>query len=223
MCGRYSLTKVKGLEERFGVAPPKEIQSNENISPGQFQPVITLDEDGPKMSVMKWGVIPFWTKDPKDIYKYKTFNARGEGIFEKKLWMKSIISRRCLIPADGFYEWKKLDDSKNPPKQKYFIRPKELELYAFAGIWDTWKDAEGHEIHSYSIITTDPNKEMRNVHDRMPVILHKDDESAWLDPANNEQSKIEELMRPLEDDSLALVEMGKDEWSALDPDKVNSK
>ncbi len=212
MCGRYTLhKKADNIAKRYKVASiPKDIHENYNVAPGQRMPVITEDEDGKrKIEVMKWGLIPVWAKDPK--IGYKLINARDDTIFEKPMWRSVILKKRCLIPADGFFEWKKLPGGTKVRKQPFYIRPKQQDLFSFAGVWETWKDAEGLEWKTYSIITTDPNKEMKQVHNRMPVILHQDDESSWLSPShNNDRGAIEALLRPWEDNGLELFEVSSD-------------
>jgi putative SOS response-associated peptidase YedK len=173
-------------------------------------PVVTEDESGRKAEIMKWGLIPVWAKDPN--IGYKMINARAESIFEKPAWRNVIKRKRCLIPADGFYEWNKIiGDNKKPQKVPYYIHPKDEDLFAFAGVWETWKDVEGIEWHTYSIITTEANKDMRWLHDRMPVILHQEDESSWLAPSHNDdRGAIEALLRPYEDGGLDMFEVSSD-------------
>jgi len=210
MCGRYTLhQKTKDIAKRFNVAAPQDIHDNFNVAPGQIMPIITQTESGRQLELMKWGLVPVWAKDPK--IGYKLINARAETMFEKPMWRNAIRKRRCLVPADGFYEWKKLTEDKKARKRPYYIHPKQTDLFAFAGIWESWHDAEGLEWKTYSIITTEPNKEMAKIHDRMPVILHKEDEPAWLDPGHNDdQSAIEPLLLPYHDDGLDLYEVSAD-------------
>jgi putative SOS response-associated peptidase YedK len=219
MCGRYTLhQKSKDISKRFNVAAPQDIHDNFNVAPGQIMPIVTETEAGRQLELMKWGLVPAWAKDPK--IGYKLINARAETMFEKPMWRNAIRKRRCLVPADGFYEWKKLTDDKKARKQPYYIHPKQTELFAFAGIWESWHDAEGMEWKTYSIITTEPNKEMADIHDRMPVILHKEDESSWLDPShNNDQSAIESLLHPYEDNGLDFYEVSPDVNSPRNNDK----
>lgn len=209
MCGRYTLTQTEKIAERFNLAVHPELHANYNVAPGQTMPVITEDEDGRKLELMKWGLIPRWAKDPR--LGYKLINARSETMFDKPMWRSVIKSKRCLIPADGFYEWDKILGGKKEQKQPYYIHPKGIELFAFAGVWETWKDLEGLEWKTYSIITTEPNKEVAMIHDRMPVILHQEDESSWVSPPNNkDRGAIEALLRPYEDDSLEMYEVSRD-------------
>jgi putative SOS response-associated peptidase YedK len=207
MCGRYTLhQKAENIAQRFNIsAVPDFIPENYNVAPGQIMPVITQDESGRHLEFMKWGLIPIWAKDPH--IGYKLINARDDSIFEKPMWRGVIRKKRAIIPADGFYEWKKPANPKDK-KQPYYIHPKQGELFGFAGVWESWKDTEGKEHMTYSIITTEPNKEMTSIHNRMPVILHPQDERQWLDPTNNDnRSVIASLLRPYDDEGLDVYEV----------------
>lgn len=209
-CGRYTLhKKAEDLAKRYNLASiPEDIRENYNVAPGQFMPVITEDENGKHhLEIMKWGLIPVWAKDPN--IGYKLINARDDGIFTKPVWRSVILKKRGLIPADGFYEWKK---SVNPKerKQPFYIHPKQTDIFSFAGVWETWKDSENNEWKTYSIVTTEPNKEMRSVHNRMPVILHQEDEATWLEPSRVTRDSIEPLLRPYEDNGLEMFEVSSD-------------
>jgi putative SOS response-associated peptidase YedK len=131
------------------------------------------------VQLAKWGLISFWARDPK--IAYSTINARAEDIAEKPTYRKPIRSQRCLVPADGFYEWKRLMLEGKEEKFPWYIGLKERARFAFAGLWDVWRAAEGVEILTYSIVTTTPNEVVQDLHSRMPVILHQTDEEAWLD------------------------------------------
>lgn len=207
MCGRYTLhQEADNLAKRFNLAKvPAKISENYNVAPGQMMPVITEDEHGRHLEIMKWGLVPQWAKDPS--IGYKLINARSESIFEKPMWRNVVKRKRAIIPADGFYEWKKPSDPKGR-KQPFYIHPRQVDLFGFAGIWETWKDVNGQEVKTYSIITTEPNKEMRDIHDRMPVILHTEDEASWLSPAHNDdRAAIEVLLRPYQDNGLEIYEV----------------
>lgn len=211
MCGRYTLhQKAENIAKRYGVADGSAtIRENFNVAPGQLMPVITEDDNGKReLQIMKWGFVPVWAKDPN--MGYKLINARDDGIFEKPMWRSVILKKRCIIPADGFYEWKKTTIGKKVQKQPFYIHPKQIELFSFAGVWETWKDVEGIEHKTYSIITTEPNKEMASVHNRMPVILHPEDEASWLESTKVTRSDIEPLLRPFEDNGLELYEVSRD-------------
>lgn len=174
MCGRFQLSvKGKQISERFNVEVFDEFyKPNYNCAPSQKLPIITNTEPS-KLSYFKWGLIPFWAKDPK--IGNKLINTRAETIMEKPSFKNAFKKRRCLIPANGFYEWKK-DTNKTP----YRIFLKNNDLFAMAGIWETWKDAEDRPVFSFSIITTGPNQLISDIHNRMPVILPKKHEHDWL-------------------------------------------
>jgi len=176
MCGRYSISKSETeVAKRFGV----KIESNlfavrYNAAPSQILPVIT-NEDPSKIVFQRWGLIPSWAKDSS--IGNKLINARAETIGEKPAFRKAIRSQRCLVIADGFYEWKKTPRGKAP----YRITMKNGEIFAFAGVWDRWKDEHGNEIKSFSIITVEPNALMVEIHNRMPAILLPGHEKGWLE------------------------------------------
>jgi putative SOS response-associated peptidase YedK len=210
MCGRYTFHHSKQVGKRFEVSKvPSDVQDRYNVAPGQFMPVVTETDGNRELEIMKWGLVPRWSKDMN--IGYKLINARAESAFEKPMWRSVIKRQRCLIPADGFYEWKRLPEGTKVKKQPYYIRPKDYELFAFAGIWETWKDSENNEWKTYSILTTEPNKEMASIHNRMPVILHQDDESSWLSHSHDDdRGAIEALLRPWEDDGLEMYETSTD-------------
>lgn len=208
MCGRYTLYDTTELPKRYQLVeqPLIHVDNNYNVAPGQFMPVVINGASGHELVLMKWGFIPHWSKDIK--IGYKLINARAESVFEKPMWRNSAQHYRCLVPARGFYEWKKLNDGKT--KQPFYIHPKNIEIFSFAGLWSIWKDVEGREIRSFTILTTEPNKEMSTVHDRMPVILHPDEEDAWLDDTLTEPAEIEQFLRPLHDGGLEMYKVSTD-------------
>jgi len=210
MCGRYTLhQKVEDIAKRFNLATiPTDIHENYNVAPGQLMPVITEDESGRHLELMKWGLVPSWSKDPS--IGFRLINARDDTVFNKPVWRKIILKQRALIPADGFYEWKRVVDGQKVQKQPYYIHPKQVNLFAFAGVWETWKDAGGLDWKTYSIITTRPNGEMATVHDRMPVILPSEDEASWLEPWRTNRADIEPLLLPYQDDGLEIFEVSGD-------------
>ena len=205
MCGRYTLNaNADDVAKRFNLAnKAHDIKPNYNVAPTQTMPVITLGDDGkPHAEHMKWGIPRVLGKD---IVK-ELINTRADKAFGG-FWRKTVMNHRCLVPATGFYEWKKSKDGKIP----FFIHPRDDELFAFAGIWSVWKDLDGKEINTYSIMTTEPNKEMKSVHDRMPVILHKEDEASWIAPTHDDdRGVIETLLRPYEDNGLEMFEVSRD-------------
>ena len=206
MCGRYTLYQTRDLKKRFRLAdrPTQDVDNNYNVGPGQFMPVIVRSEYGNQEELMKWGFVPPWAKDTK--IGYRLINTRAESVFSSPMWRIAILRHRCLVPSRGFYEWKVLADGKKHP---YYICPKDMELFAFAGIWSTWRDVEGRELKTFSILTTEPNKEMADIHNRMPVILKPDDEDRWLEPSL-ERAGIEALLHPYEDGGLEFFEVSRD-------------
>ena len=195
MCGRFQLSvKGKHISERFNVEVFDEKYSpSYNCAPSQKLPVIT-NQEPEKLNYLKWGLVPFWSKDPK--IGFKLINARSESILEKPAFKTAFSQRRCLIPANGFYEWKKQGKQKIP----YRIFLKTEEIFAMAGIWETWKDAEGLPLQTFSIITTSPNSLMMGIHNRMPVILNKFDEQAWL--YEKDVTYLKKLLQPFDSSKM---------------------
>lgn len=176
MCGRYAIIQEKELLKRYDkpVVGGYALNPRYNVAPTQNAPVITRDG----IEVMRWGLLPHWAKDLS--IGFKMINAKAETILEKPAFRGLVKARRCLVPASGFYEWLKHPDG---TKQPYYIFVKDQELISFAGLWTERQDAEGHPLKSYTIITTGPNELVARIHDRMPVILSKDEEDAWLSEA----------------------------------------
>ncbi len=201
MCGRFQLSvKGKHISERFNVEVFDEMYNPRyNCAPSQNLPVITNAEPG-KLSFFKWGLVPFRAKDPK--ISFKLINARAESISEKPAFKNAFKKRRCLIPANGFYEWRK-DENKTP----FRVFLKNEELFAMAGIWETWKDSGGRSVHSFSIITTQANPLVEKIHNRMPVILHPEDEEAWL--KENDETVLKKLLVPFETDKMEAYPVSK--------------
>jgi putative SOS response-associated peptidase YedK len=195
MCGRYgfSVKNAKDVYERFDTYNELEdFKPRYNIAPGQQNPVITKHSPN-QISRMVWGLIPSWAKDDRSTYS--TINARVEGIESKATYRKPFRTQRCLVPATGFYEPDKLHYSK-PPFPWHYFQLKDGALFAFAGLYDIWKDPKiEKEIHSYTIITTQPNELVGTVHDRMPVILRKEDEEDWLNPDLTEPEHLLPLLK----------------------------
>ena len=164
-----------------------------NVAPQSLQPVVRLDSETGKreLTIMRWGLIPFFAKDAK--IAYSTINARAETVATSPVFREPMKRRRCLVPATGFYEWQALDTKS---KQPWAIELVEGNLFAFAGLWDRWKDkATGQPLETYTIITTDPNELLEPIHNRMPVILSPQDYSRWLDPGKPSRLPID-LLRP---------------------------
>ena len=195
MCGRYRLSRHKQvLVERFGVEDEEDFtwQPRYNIAPTDHVPAIRQDAHEPRrrISLMRWGLIPSWAKDIS--IGARLINARADTAAEKPAFREALLRRRCLVPADGFYEWKKLEKTKQP----YCLAMADDDLFAFAGIWDRWKDPQAGWIKSFSILTTEPNRLAREVHDRMPAILDPGDYDQWLDPGLTDAAAVQELLKP---------------------------
>lgn len=203
MCGRYTLHQdSQSLVKRFNLAKVPAATANYNVAPGQTMPVILAETtDKPKIEPMRWGFVPPWAKDPA--IGYKLINARSESLFTKPMWRSAALKRRCLIPADGFYEWQAAG-GQSKSKQPFYIRPKDQELFSFAGIWSVWRDPSGQNWPSYSIITTQPNREMAAIHNRMPVILNPNNENLWLDSQLQQPEVLVEMLTPSPDNSLQI-------------------
>lgn len=195
MCGRYRLSRRKQLvNEYFGTASDDDDWSPRyNIAPTQPVPVIRQHPTEPirKMSLLRWGLIPSWASDPS--VGARMINARSETASVKPAFREALMSRRCLIPADGFYEWQKTGKIKQP----FCFEVNDGELFAFAGLWDRWKD-KNSVIESCSILTTTPNPVTSVVHDRMPAILDPADYDLWLDPGMKDAAAAAELLKPFD-------------------------
>ena len=178
MCGRFALySSFQAIKDYADLLNEiGEIDVNYNVAPGQEIPIIISENQRNILKSCKWGFIPFWAKD--EAVGNKLINTRGETIAEKPSFKFAFQQRRCLIPANGFYEWRKDD------KQPFYINLKDRELFSFAGIWEIWESPAGKQIFSCSIITTSPNEELKSIHHRMPVILQKEQEETWLTENN---------------------------------------
>jgi len=194
MCGRYRLSRRKQvIEEYFDtVSGDEEWAPRYNIAPTQPVPVIRQNPKEPvrELSPVRWGLIPSWAKDSSAAARM--INARSETAATKPAFRDALKSRRCLVPADGFYEWQRSGKTKQP----YCFEVNDGELFAFAGIWDRWKDASGNAVETCSILTTTPNAVTAPIHDRMPVILDPDGYDLWLDPGTKDVSAASELLKP---------------------------
>jgi len=197
MCGRYDLQATsEDLLEAFRLLrTPSDFSPRYNIAPTQGVIAVRGAEGANEAVLLRWGLIPFWAKDAK--IAARMINARAETIQEKPAFRTAFRRRRCLVPASGFFEWKA---SVNRSKQPFRIHHRDDQLLAFAGLWESWKNAET-AIESCTIITTDANELMRPIHDRMPVILRKTDWDAWLNPESSPDS-LSDLLIPFGGDDL---------------------
>ncbi|MED1203354.1 SOS response-associated peptidase [Heyndrickxia acidicola] len=201
MCGRFTLhASPEELLEYFNILSMDDLELSYryNIAPGQDILSIVQGKEGNRVGLLKWGLVPSWAKDSK--IGYNMINARAESIHEKPSFKRLIKRRRCIIAADGFYEWKKEGNQKQP----YYIRMKNQRLFGFAGLWDRWEH-EGKVLTTCTIITTTPNKLMESIHDRMPVILTKEAQSIWLNRAVEEEATLQPLLTPYDSEEMEAV------------------
>ncbi len=192
MCGRYSLTTpVDALRALFGFAgPPPNLPARYNIAPTQEAPVVRRRGPGAarELALLRWGLVPSWADGPRT--GYRMINARAETVARKPAFRAAFRRRRCLVPADGFYEWR----AEGKRKQPYRVAFEDGAPFAFAGLWERWRGADGGEIESFAIVVTDANALLRPIHDRMPVILAPDDHEAWL--TGEDGDALSGLLRP---------------------------
>ena len=193
MCGRYTLAKPVGaVRERFAIGDGLTFEPHYNVAPGTEIVAVTTDREGvPRGELLRWGLVPRWAKDPA--VGHKMINARAETLPDRPAFRAPLQRFRCLIPADGFYEWQSRE---RQPKLPFHITRSDGELFAFAGLWSVWRRGEPDEVRSCTIITTAANELMASVHSRMPVILRRDEESPWLD-AGTTLATLAELMHGL--------------------------
>ncbi|HZN63965.1 MAG TPA: SOS response-associated peptidase [Tepidisphaeraceae bacterium] len=193
MCGRYTVRSILPVVELFGVPPLPEFPPRFNVAPTQDVPVVrSLRTDGEqvarRMDLLHWGLVPSWADDPS--IGNRMINARAETACDKPAFRTAMSRRRCLVPADGFYEWKKLEKGKRP----YLFRMKGDRPFAFAGLWETWRRGDVR-IDSFTILTTAANDVVAPVHDRMPVIIPPSEFARWLDPSIKSDA-ITDLLKP---------------------------
>jgi putative SOS response-associated peptidase YedK len=195
MCGRFARRSTQEvLADWFGV----ELEDmpffapTYNAAPQSTQPVVRLNIDtgSPEFALMRWGLVPYWAKDAK--VGYSTINARAEEVAAKPLYREAFKKRRCLVPADAFYEWQRIDAK---TKQPFAFALQGGEPYAFAGLWERWKPKEGEPLETFTILTTDPNELAQQVHDRMPVILAPQDYARWMEQGDPSHPPVD-LLRP---------------------------
>ena len=194
MCGRYRLSRRKQLIDEYfdTVSDGCEWTPRYNIAPTQPVPVVRQNPKEPirELSMMRWGLIPSWVKDSS--VAAKMINARSETAAAKPAFREALKSRRCVLPADAFYEWQRTGKNEQP----YCFEVNEGEMFGFAGIWDRWRDPSGKTVETCSILTTTPNVVTSAIHDRMPVILDPDSYDLWLDPGMQDASAASEMLKP---------------------------
>jgi putative SOS response-associated peptidase YedK len=203
MCGRFALPTPEELTGHFSVKKSLDLAPRYNIAPSQDIAAIRLipHTSVREIAMLRWGLIPFWAKDRK--IGYKMINARAESVADKPAFRVAFRQRRCLIPASGFFEW----NHKNETKQPYFIRLKDSNILAFAGLWEHWAGKDGEVIDSCTIITTGANETVGNIHDRMPVIIEPELYDRWLDPETKEKSLLS-LFAPFPNKKILAYPVG---------------
>ncbi len=204
MCGRYTLrTPVETLAEEFGITGPlPEVQPRYNVAPTQEVVAVLTEDDERHLEMLRWGLIPSWADDPA--IGNRMINARSETAAQKPSFRSAFRKRRCLILADGFYEWQKTGNGKQP----YYIHMEDGSLFAFAGLWEVWS-GDGEEIRSCTILTTSANEMVGKIHHRMPVILPPENYELWLDPDMGEAEPLLDLLRPYPDDVMVAYPVSR--------------
>jgi putative SOS response-associated peptidase YedK len=191
MCGRFRLSRrAQFLRDHYGIEDDIDWSPRYNVSPTQQVAVVRQDPKQPRRTYasMRWGLIPNCATDPSG--GSRMINARAETVADKQAFAEPLRKRRCLIPADGFYEWKRSS------KQPYCFTLRDNAVFSFAGLWDNWRAPDGQWIRSCSILTTTPNALLTDIHDRMPVILSPDDYDLWLDPGFSSVADLTALLKP---------------------------
>jgi len=202
MCGRYTLTSSpEVLRALFRYVEQPNFPPRYNVAPTQPIPIVRLVDGKRQFALVRWGLLPSWVKDPKTFTLL--INARGESAAEKPAFRAAMKRRRCLIPADGFYEWQAVGDRKRP----FYVRAKSGAPLAFAGLWETWTGPNGEELETAAIVTTAANRTLKPIHDRMPVIVPPDGFDLWLDGATVDATTAAALIAPAPEGLLEAYEI----------------
>lgn len=206
MCGRYALYANKDtLEREFEteIADDSLAEPNYNVAPGSLRPVVLVRGTADRyMGRLKWGLVPSFVKDTAE-WK-PLINARSETVNEKPSFRKAFQRQRCIVPANGFYEWKDFGNGKKIP---FFVRVLDQDIFGLAGIYETHRSDTGETLHSFALLTTAANALMQPVHDRMPVILRKDDYNVWLNPIHSRPEMLNALMQPYASDQMSVYKV----------------
>jgi putative SOS response-associated peptidase YedK len=202
MCGRYTLTSApEAIRALFRYPEQPNFPPRYNVAPTQPIPIVRLVDGKRQFALVRWGLLPSWVKGPKSFTLL--INARGESVIDKPAFRAAMKRRRCLIPADGFYEWKPVAGRKQP----YFVRLKSGAPMAFAGLWETWTGPNGEELETAAIVTTDANRTLAPIHERMPVILAPEAFDLWLNCAEVDAQTAAALIMPAPDYLLEAYEV----------------
>lgn len=212
MCGRYAVTTPpEAVRAYFGYVEQPNFPPRYNIAPTQPIPVVRLERERDQgrarhFALVRWGLLPSWVKDPRDFPLI--IDARDDSLLTKASFRGAMRHRRCLVVADGFYEWRKTPLKTRAPKQPFLIRRVDGAPLAFAGLWESWLGADGSELDTACIVTTQANGLVAAIHDRMPAILEPGDFDAWLDERATSPEQAMRLIRPAPDDALEMIEIG---------------
>lgn len=203
MTSRYALYEIDKLRERFSlnVGLPRGVKPRYNVSPVQLVPAVVMRNGVRAVEKMIWGLIPVGAKDANSVFRYKTFAVKSEGILDKPSLRTALRSQRCIIPVNGFYEWKNLPDGKRP----FYIRPTSHELAGLAGLYSEWIDPDGVAHSVCTVITIDSETESDMTPSRLPIFVEKTDETDWLNPELGDLSTLFRIMRPSDPDQLEII------------------
>lgn len=208
MIERYALHTINQLTDRFGLTNgvPKGVKPRFNISPTQAAPVVVRSEGVTSLELMQWGFVPNGAKDVNSVFRYKTFSVKSEKVFSKPAWATAVREKRCIIPANGFYAWWSNGDEVVP----YYFSSSDTVVLGLAGIHTTWVDQAGMERQTYALLTVESNDRVPMPLERMPVIIHTDDETQWLDSDVSDFGTLVRIMRPYEGTPLEYHKVGTD-------------
>lgn len=187
MCGRFTITDPRQLALRFDLAELAELPARFNVAPTQPVPVVVM---GRRLVMARWGLVPSWAEDPK--VGSRMINARAESLEARPAFRDALGARRCLVLADGFFEWKKEGRLRRP----FYLHLASGAPFAFAGLWDEWRGPDGQRVLTCTVVTTDPNALVAPIHDRMPAILLPDAEARWLDASVQDLADLAEVLQP---------------------------
>src|SRR5689334_320194 len=202
MCGRYAVTSApEAIRALFGYPEQPNFPPRYNVAPTQPIAIVRLIDGRRQFALVRWGLLPSWVKDPKGFSLL--INARGESLTDKPAFSAAVKRRRCLVPADGFYEWKTTKAGKQP----YFVRAKSGDPIAFAGLWETWMGPNGEELETAAIVTTRASHALASIHERVPVVVPRDAFDLWLDCANVDVETAMTLVAPAPDAALEFYKV----------------
>lgn len=211
MCGRAYHTytdeelELRYLNERRKDSPIAGLKPNYNLCPTQLTPVVFIRNGKRTIEQFRFGLVPFWAKDVKSAAKYSLINAKSEEVQEKRSYKQAFENRRCIVPLTGFFEWKR---ESNGPKRPFDIHLKGRKIMSVAGVWEHWESKDTDEVvESFSILTVGPNELMKEIHNRMPVILSKQDETQWLDPENKNIESLKKVLTPYSSKEMEAIEI----------------